>query len=359
MLFAALRDTDGRVWKEALEALWIDRRINPTFVADLTAHLTHSNHDVRRMAALALHDVVPWAVPETLPRLAALLSDPDLSVRAAAVHSLEGFGTAAAPAALPVLEGPPPDPKDHVWLWRIAEAVWRIDPRHPDPAAWLLLRPADRADYEALSRAVVMLATRSGFDIGPGLAWVVANGSDTLWPKALTPINMWGSSGLNIWRFPIDSFEQQRTSMSTQVPIQNPLPRADVRGLSVALLGRLRDPRTGPELASMVINSLGQLGDGARAEAPALRQLSAGEADLPRRLELVSTILRIEPDDSTAIAELWNAVTADDSNLADLASELLYDAVPPIHIGNGVSSRILEALRRETVDSLSVASKSR
>src|SRR5208337_4058889 len=179
LLFAALRDPDGLVWKEAVQALWIDRRINTTFVYNLTTHLKHPDAGVRRMAALALRDVAPWVIPETLPRLADLLLDRDAEVREAAIYSLEGYGTAAAAAALPVLEGPPPDPKDSEWLRKTAMAVCRIDPRHPDPAAWLLLRPTDRADAEAVSQAVVGLAFESGYDIGPGLAWVVANGSDT------------------------------------------------------------------------------------------------------------------------------------------------------------------------------------
>src|SRR5271157_5655442 len=149
LLFAARRDPDGLVWKEAVEALWIDRRINTTFVYNLTTHLKHPDAGVRRMAALALRDVAPWVIPETLPRLADLLLDRDAEVREAAIYSLEGYGTAAAAAALPVLEGLPPDPKDSEWLQKTAMAVCRIDPRHPDPAAWLLLRPTDRADAEA------------------------------------------------------------------------------------------------------------------------------------------------------------------------------------------------------------------
>ena len=255
LLFAALRDPDGLVWKEAVQALWIDRRINTTFVYNLTTHLEHPDAGVRRMAALALRDVAPWVIPETLPRLADLLLDRDAEVREAAIYSLEGFGTAAAAAALPVLEGPPPDPKDSEWLQKTAMAVCRIDPRHPDPAAWLLLRPTDRADAEAVSQAVVGLAFESGYDIGPGLAWVVANGSDTVWPRVLPVINHWGGSGLYICPSPFTP-EVWRLAPFTPMPAQVPEQSAGVETLVNALFARIRDPQTGPELRTMALNAL-------------------------------------------------------------------------------------------------------
>ncbi|MBV8126728.1 MAG: HEAT repeat domain-containing protein [Planctomycetaceae bacterium] len=255
LLFAALRDPDGLVWKEAVQALWTDRRINTTFVYNLTSHLEHPNAGVRRMAALALRDVAPWVIPETLPRLADLLLDRDAEVREAAIYSLEGFGTAAAEAALPVLEGPPPDPKDSEWLRQTAMAVCRIDPRHPDPAAWLLLRPMDRADAEAVSQAVVGLAFESGYDIGPGLAWVLANGSDTVWPRVLPIINHWGGSGLYICPSPFTP-EVWRLAPFTPMPAEVPKQSADVETLVDALFARIRDPQTGPELRTMALNAL-------------------------------------------------------------------------------------------------------
>jgi HEAT repeat protein len=345
LLFAALQDPDARVWREALEFLWIDRRINSTFASDLTAHLSHPDNEVRRMAALALRDVAPWVIPETLPRLAALLLDRDAGVREAAIYALEAYGEAAAAAALPVLEGPPASKQDDRWLRRIALEVCRIAPQHPDPAAWLLLQPPDWANDDALSRAVVGLATESGIDIAPGLSWVVANGAETVWPRALPVIDAWSDDGLRIWLNPIEPLEAKRMVPGLPMRMFGEGRAADVRGLTAALLVRIRDPRLAPELRMMAVIATGHLGPRAQAEVPALRQLSEADHDLLRRLEFEAAILRIQPDEPTAVARLWAAVTGNDPGLAQTATELLYDASPSsLRIGPDLGHRILAAL---------------
>ncbi|HWE35924.1 MAG TPA: HEAT repeat domain-containing protein [Isosphaeraceae bacterium] len=353
MLLAAMGDTDPRVWTAAVHWLWYHRRINGLYALNLTAWLTAASPPFARAeAARALADAAPATVPETLPRLAALLSDPDPEVRGRALTTLGRYGPAAARDALPLIDGPPPDPNDHAWLARLALANLAIDPRRPDPAAWLLVRPPDRASDPAAVQAVLAL-TREGFDIAPGLAWAVASGPAPARRRALTAAAQWGDDGLSVFSPPV--FED-RPPLGRPEVAAPPRP-VDPRALVAALAARLDDRRTDPEERAAVIDALRRLGAAARAAVPTLdRQLDAARDPL-ERLALAAALLRVAPDGEKATRVLWEAADRPDPDARGTALGFLLDGLAyqimnpwgmagpaPARLAPYLSARVAEAL---------------
>ncbi|WP_165244542.1 HEAT repeat domain-containing protein [Paludisphaera soli] len=322
MIFAALSDKNGRVWAEGLRWIRISRWLNTTLVPNLTEHLTDPDPEARFQAASALRELAPWAVPETLPRLAGLLKDPLPAVRLAALAALTEYGTAAAADALPILEGPPPDPKDDDWLFRTAIAVTRIDPRHPDPAAWLILRSSDRADASAVAQAIVSMAVQVGFDPSSGLAWAAGNGRDATWARVLPAVDAW--SRHRFWVRPPDP-PMKPGQVAPWQPLTSSSP-AQLGRLVDALLGRVEASQTDPELRVATLEVIGRMGVYASSGTPTLRRLANAETDPLRRLHIEATLLRVVPDDTGAVSLLWTSATGPDQLVGEIAYEWLRDA---------------------------------
>lgn len=306
LISMALRDPDHRVWAEAVQQLMFQRRINTSFVPDLTAHLDSPVARARLVAVDALQRLVPWTVPDTLPRLSALLRDQDLTVRSAALRTLEAFGTAAAAAALPVLESPPSSPEDPSWLSSVALATWKIDPRHTDPVAWLLLRPPGWASRVAVTKAAASMAGLAYADDPiAGLAWVVKWGSDQVWPQSLPVVTTWADGlGGNVYA-----------------------PQTRAENLTKSLVARLEASNSNPEVCATLIEAIGHFHQAGKSALPALRRALAQEEDVLHRLQLAATIVRIEPDDREAVDLLWTTAVGPDASLGDMAIDLWIESI--------------------------------
>jgi hypothetical protein len=323
LLAAAVHDSDPQVWAEAVHWLCYHRKIQAEFAASLSAHLAQPDAKVRREAVRALADVIPAIGPETLLRLAKLIRDPDADIRRDAVHALKLYGPKAAEAALEALNGPPIDADDAKMLCQIAVAVWKIDPRHADPAAWLLNRPPDWASAAAIAQATVEIAGEN-VDIGPGLARAVASANALAKARALAAASIWGNRALIVSSRDADLGPAFSDPAAKDVP---PPRTGVVKDLVAALVARLCNPGIDAEERANLIDALGHIGPAAAAAVPTLIKQLEKSADPLAKLTTASAVLGIDPDETRALQVLWEAAADADPDFSEMALSLLLDAI--------------------------------